>query len=193
MVTLLGAKPRGALIFDPAAPAKQPSGQVLRELTMFLANQLNSTAPQLPGVMLTELEQVLIVAFLSAHRHNFSELLEGTTKEAAPRAVRLAEEYIEASWNRAITIEELAAQTNTSVRSLYAAFKKARGYSAMTFAKSVRLRRARQMLLEAGPRNSVSEVAYKCGFGNLGHFANDFRKMFGELPSEVLARTRQAP
>lgn len=193
LVTLLGAKPRGALIFDPAAPAKQPSGQVLRELTMFLANQLNSTAPQLPGVMLTELEQVLIVAFLSAHRHNFSELLEGTTKEAAPRAVRLAEEYIEASWNRAITIEELAAQTNTSVRSLYAAFKKARGYSAMTFAKSVRLRRARQMLLEAGPRNSVSEVAYKCGFGNLGHFANDFRKMFGELPSEVLARTRQAP
>ena len=34
---------------------------------------------------------------------------------------------------------------------------------------------------------------FKCGFGNLGHFARDFRKMFGELPSEVLARTRRGP
>ena len=191
LVTLLGAKPRGALIFDPTAPANQPSGQVLREMTMFLANQLNSAAGQLPGAMLTEFEQALIVAFLSAHRHNFSELLEGTAKETAPRAVRLAEEYIEASWNRAITIEELAAQTNTSVRSLYAAFKKSRGYSPMTFAKTVRLRRARQMLLEANPRTSVSQVAFKCGFGNLGHFANDFRQMFGELPSEILGRIKR--
>ena len=191
LATLLGAKPRSALIFDAAAPPTQPGGQVLRDLAIFLAHQLNSRATQLPSAMLTELEQSLIVAFLSAHRNNFSELLEGTAKEAAPRAVRLAEEYIEASWNRAITIEELAAHTNTSIRSLYAAFKKARGYSPMAFAKTVRLRRARQMLLQAQPRTSVSLVAFKCGFGNLGHFANDFRQMFGELPSEILARARQ--
>jgi len=191
LATLLGAKPSGALIFDPLAPAKQPSIQVLRELTLFLAGQLNATATQLPTAMLTELEQALIVAFLSAHRHNFSDMLDGTAKEAAPLLVRRAEDYIEASWNRAITIEQLATQTNTSIRSLYAAFKKHRGYSPMTFAKSVRLRRARQMLLEANPRTSVSQVAFKCGFGNLGHFASDFRQMFGDLPSEVLARTRR--
>ncbi len=40
LTTLLGARPRGALIFDPAMPAKQPSGQLLRELTIFLAKQL---------------------------------------------------------------------------------------------------------------------------------------------------------
>jgi hypothetical protein len=108
LVPLLGAKPRGALIFNPHAPAIQPSAQVLRDLTMFLAIQLNSTAAQLPSPMLFELEQALIIAFLSAHRHSFTELLDGTEKEAAPRVVRLAEEYIEASWNRAITIEELA-------------------------------------------------------------------------------------
>lgn len=27
--------------------------------------------------------------------------------------------------------------------------------------------------------------------GNLGHFARDFREMFGELPSETLLRTRR--
>ena len=189
----MGAKPRGALILDPFAPAIEPSSRVLRDLTVFLANQLNSTAAKLPDAVLTELEQALMMAFLSAHRHNFSEFLEAPAKDAAPRVVRLAEEYIEASWNRAITIEELASQTNTSIRSLYAAFRKSRGYTPMAFAKTVRLQHAKKMLQEANQRTSVSEIAFKCGFGNLGHFANDFREMFGELPSEMLARTRRGP
>ena len=191
LVALLGARPRGALIFEPVASPIQPNALFLRELTIFLARQLNSTGVEFPSAVLNELEQALLVAFLSACRHNFSEALRGDVKEAAPRVVRLAEEYIEASWDRAITIEELASQTRTSIRSLYAAFKKYRGFSPMAFAKAVRLRRARQMLLEANQRASVSQVAYRCGFANLGHFANDFRKMFGELPSEVRARARR--
>ncbi len=191
LTTLLGAKPKGALKFDPIAAAVQPSAMVLRDLAMFLANQLNSTAAELPRAVLLELEQALLVSFLSAHRHNFSELLERTGREAAPRTVRLAEEYIEASWNRAITIEELASQTNTSIRALYTAFKKSRGYSPMRFAKTVRLQHAKQMLMEPNRRTSVSTIAFKCGFGNLGHFARDFREMFGELPSETLSRTRR--
>ncbi|MCA1363755.1 AraC family transcriptional regulator [Bradyrhizobium sp. IC3069] len=191
LATLLGAPPRGTLLFNPTTPPKQPAAHLLRQLTMFLADQLNSTAAQLPKPALVELEQALIMTFLSAHRHNYTELLESPATEPAPLAVRLAEEYIEANWARAVLVEELAAQTNTSIRSLYAAFKKNRGYSPMQFAKSVRLRRARQMLLEGNPRTSVSQIAFKCGFANLGHFANDFRKMFGELPSEVFARGRR--
>ncbi|RQH02814.1 AraC family transcriptional regulator [Bradyrhizobium sp. RP6] len=191
LATLLGAPPRGTLLFNPTAPPNQPAAHLLRQLTMFLADQLNSTAAQLPKPALIELEQALIMTFLSAQRHNYTELLESPATEPAPLAVRLAEEYIEANWARAVLVEELAAKTNTSIRSLYAAFKKNRGYSPMQFAKSVRLRRARQMLLEGNPRTSVSQIAFKCGFANLGHFANDFRKMFGELPSEVFARGRR--
>jgi len=33
-------------------------------------------------------------------------------------------------------------------------------------------------------------VAFNCGFGNLGHFAREYREAFGELPSETLARAR---
>jgi AraC-like DNA-binding protein len=191
LTALLGVPPRGTLSFDPTAPLKQPAAHLLRQLTMFLADQLNSTAAQLPKPMLIELEQALIMTFLSAQRHNYTELLESPATEPAPLIVRSAEEYIEANWARAVVIEELASQTNTSIRSLYAAFKKYRGYSPMQFAKSVRLQRAKQMLLEGNPRTSVSQIAFKCGFANLGHFANDFRKMFGELPSEVFARGRR--
>jgi AraC family ethanolamine operon transcriptional activator len=59
--------------------------------------------------------------------------------------------------------------------------------SKTTFAKTARLRRAKQMLQIGAP--SVSAVAFKRDFGNLGHFARDFHEMFGELPSETLSRT----
>ncbi|MGJ4971206.1 MULTISPECIES: AraC family transcriptional regulator [unclassified Bradyrhizobium] len=192
LTTLLGAKPAGVLRFDPMAAAVQPNALVLRDLTMFLAHQLDATATELPRAVLAELEQALIVSFLSAHRHNFSELLERDEKDVAPRIVRLTEEYIEASCGRAITIEELASQTGVSIRALYAAFKKSRGYSPTTFAKTVRLRQAKQMLSGADQRTSVSAVAFNCGFGNLGHFARDYREMFGELPSDTLSRGRRA-
>jgi AraC-like DNA-binding protein len=191
LATLIGAKPRGRLILDPLAPATGPGAALLRDLTLVLARQFRSGVPELPAAVLHELKQALVAAFLSACRHNFSGLLEADARDTSPRAVRLAEEFIESSWDRAITIEDLAAQTDTSIRSLYAAFRRSRGYTPMAFAKTVRLRRSRQMLMEEGQRNSVSAAAFRCGFGNLGHFARDYRAMFGELPSDTLRRVRR--
>ena len=55
----------------------------------------------------------------------------------------------------------------------------------MHFVKQVRLRRAREMLASHKVKLSVTEVALVCGFGNLGHFANDYFKVFGEKPSKT--------
>jgi len=32
----------------------------------------------------------------------------------------------------------------------------------------------------------VQDIAARWGFWHLSHFANDYRRMFGELPSETL-------
>ena len=111
--------------------------------------------------MLRELEQTILVSFLSANRHSFSHLLEREPKDTLPSQVRLAEEFIEAHWDQAIS---------------------------MAFARMVRLRHAREMLASGDPEASVTSVAFICGFGNLGHFARDYRAIFGERPSETLAR-----
>jgi AraC-like DNA-binding protein len=55
------------------------------------------------------------------------------------------------------------------------------------FAKLIRLRRARELLLKFDSRQSVTAVAFACGFSNLGHFARDYRAAFDELPSATLA------
>jgi transcriptional regulator GlxA family with amidase domain len=104
--------------------------------------------------------------------------------------VRRVEDYIEAHWDQAITIEKLADVTEISARSIFKAFQRSRGYSPMAFAKKVRLTHANEMLKMPDAKTSVTGVAFACGFANLGHFAKDYQEMFRELPSETLGRSK---
>jgi transcriptional regulator GlxA family with amidase domain len=60
----------------------------------------------------------------------------------------------------------------------------------MAFAKRMRLRRAHEQLSFGNDSVTVTEVALACGFGNLGHFAKDYARAFGEKPSETLANAK---
>jgi transcriptional regulator GlxA family with amidase domain len=104
--------------------------------------------------------------------------------------VRRAEEYIETHWDQPITIASLARATAASARSIFYHFKSSRGQSPMSFLKQVRLEHARDMLERSGVGRSVTEIAVQCGFGNLGHFAGDYFKRFGERPSDTLKRSK---
>jgi AraC-like DNA-binding protein len=190
LVSVLGFKPKGALSFAPAMPLDDPKMQGLLQMVMFLAEQLDSTSAVLPPLVLHELEQAITVAMLCAGHHSFSHLLESHARHASNAAVHRAEEFIQANWDRPIRIDDLVALTEVSARSLFKAFRQTRGYSPIAFAKMVRLKQARLMLDGGNPDISVTGVAFKCGFGNLGHFAADYKRAFGELPSETLATQR---
>ncbi|MFC0242647.1 AraC family transcriptional regulator [Rhodopseudomonas telluris] len=188
--SMLRVKPRGKLVFAPSAPIDDRGAQAVYDFAMLLARHVDASQPRLPPLMLREFERALLVSLLSVARHNFSDQLDRDAPDSAPDYVRVAEEFIASSWNRAITINDLAAVTSVGVRSLFKAFQKHRGYSPMAFAKSVRLNKARELLLQGEPSRSVTSVAFACGFSNLGHFAHDYRQKHGELPSETLARAR---
>jgi len=193
LASLLGARPNGKLEFASAVDRNSPRFQQLWRLIQFFSEQLDATSDQLPTLVLSELEQTILVAFLSANRHTFSDLLEREPCDTVPAHVRRAEEFIEAHWDQAIGIESLVEATGVGARAIFKAFQQTRGYSPMAFARMVRLKHARQMLAEPDAEASVTLVAFACGFGNLGHFARDYRKTFGERPSETLARaTRRA-
>lgn len=188
LAALIGAEINGTLEFEVAFDRGNPTNRLWWRLLQFLIAEAELREPDLPRVAFAEIEQALIVMFLKANRHSFSHLLDRADRSAAPRQVRLAEEYIEAHWNQTITVETLARVTNVSARSVFDSFRKSRGYSPMAFVKQVRLRHARRMLVSPQPGTSVSSVATMCGFGNLGNFARDYRKAFGELPSDTLKR-----
>ncbi len=187
----------GAIIGAPvpdlefAAPAEGPEMQRLQRTLLFLADQLDGAEAKIPGQVLAEYEQLVMVSFLSANRHNYSHLLDRAPRAPGPWQVRLVEEYIEANWRAPLDIESLAAVTGGSTRSIFKAFKEARGVSPMAFVKRVRLENARRELQRLDENASVIDVASQCGFLNPGHFARDYRIAFGELPSETMRRSRR--
>ena len=120
------------------------------------------------------------------------QLLERQPPSIAPWQVRRVEDYIAANWDQPIGVEDLAAATGASVRSIFRTFKQCRGYSPMEFVKQVRLRRAHEMLTCGDTTTSVTDVAFACGFGDLGRFSKDYRARFGALPSATLHRSKGA-
>jgi AraC-like DNA-binding protein len=191
LTTLLGVRPKGELSFEPAIAADEPYAQGLLRLVFFLSQQLDSTASKLPSAVCLELEQAIQIAALWASRHSFSHALEREEKKPSCAIVNRLEQYIEANWQEAITVERLVAEAGVSARSVFRAFGLARGYSPMAFAKSVRLRHARMALMSGDPSVSVTGTAFKCNFASPGHFARDYRNAFGELPSQTLSRARR--
>jgi AraC-like DNA-binding protein len=191
LAVLLGAKPKGELRFEAAIKAEEPRAQGLSRLIGFLSQQLDSTTATFPAAVSRELEQAVQVAFLCASRHTFSHLLERQESMPAPGIVLRLEEFIEAHWQEAITIERLTAEAGVSARALFRAFERSRGYSPMAFAKGVRLKRARELLMSGDPGVSVTATAFKTNFANPSRFAKDYREAFGELPSQTVSRTRR--
>jgi AraC-like DNA-binding protein len=178
------------LIFETPTDPGKPELRRLRQLVEFLVSELDHEDTALSMPVLAELEKSVLVSFLHANTHNFSRLLERDARRVTPWQVRRAEEFIEANWQRPITLRMIAQATGVSARSLFKAFREARGCSPTEYVKRVRLKRARQMLTSPTQRTSVTAVAFACGFDNPGHFAGNYRLAFGELPSQTLTKVK---
>ena len=159
-----------------------------RRLLEFVVRELDRDDDPLPALVLAELEQALVVSYLTCNRHNYSHLLERPQQAVGSSQVHRAEEYIEQNWDQPVSVEALAVVANASVRSLFYSFKKSRGVSPMAFVRQVRLRHANELLQRPGPETNVTSVAFTCGFSNLGHFARYYHSAFGEHPSATLRK-----
>lgn len=139
--TLIGATINKPLRMDPSTDFTQPGAKALQEYLPLLINTLSTTNGPLPNWWISQTEQLLMVMYLFAHRHNYSHLLQQEPPDTAPFQVHRAEEYIEANWQNPICLEALAKLSGVSAFSLFRAFKKTRGYSPFEFASMVRSKR----------------------------------------------------
>ncbi|GLH80221.1 transcriptional regulator [Bradyrhizobium sp. SSBR45G] len=191
LAVLVGVQPRADYAIDPAIPAADPQARSLLRLLEFLTTQLSEPDAAFPAAVYRELEDAVHVAFLCASRHRFRDVLIDPSPMPDFGLVKRLEDYIEANWREAITIERLAREAGVSARSIFRVFERVRGYSPMAFAKSVRLRRAHEMLRSGDPAVTVAAAAAACNFANAGHFARYYRATFGELPSVTIARAER--
>jgi signal transduction histidine kinase/ligand-binding sensor domain-containing protein/DNA-binding response OmpR family regulator len=97
--------------------------------------------------------------------------------------------FIEANLlNPGFNNEALEKELGMSHSTLYRKLKALTGLSIHEFIRSIRLKRAAQ-LLESGV--SVSEAGYQTGFSEMKYFRSYFKAQFGCLPSEYLKKRAQ--
>lgn len=114
----------------------------------------------------------------------------GTMNHAnAYRTVRTAREFIDSIPNDPLTVLDLCRVLGVSRRTLQYSFAKIHGIAPLVYLRYVRLNRARRDLsLPRNDRMTVASVATHWGFWHLGRFSLDYRRLFGELPSDTLQR-----
>ena len=117
-----------------------------------------------------------------------------TARQAAPRfrtgamnrALKIMNEHDEPS----PSIEALCTMVGASWTTLERAFKDEFGVAPKQYVKSRRLSAVKSELIKTGPDAVISNVAHHWGFRHMSSFAKDYRKQFGELPSETLGHLK---
>lgn len=97
------------------------------------------------------------------------------------KAVSLVEDNLS---NADFSVEELAAQLGISRGYLYRKLSQITGKSAIEFIRTIRMKRAQQLLVES--QLQIAEVAYRMGYHSPKIFSKHFKSVFGVLPSEYV-------
>lgn len=88
-----------------------------------------------------------------------------------------------------VTLADLCHRAHASRRTLIQGFQDHLGIGPMAYLKLVRLHAIHRRLLKADPGElQIGILAGEWGFYNAGHFAADYRRLFGESPRQTLCR-----
>lgn len=136
--------------------------------------------PSLSGTLIP-----MLAMTLEEVRHHSIERSHCLNRRYA--AVRTCESYMREHIDETVTLLDLSQACGMRSRSLINAFEAITGFSPMQYLKRLRLSAAHRTLLLADPRSTrVIDVATESGFWHMGHFASDYRAMYGESPSQTL-------
>ncbi|BBY65975.1 AraC family transcriptional regulator [Mycolicibacterium helvum] len=136
-------------------------------------------------------EELVMSSLLQLQPSNYhEEFLAPPPSDQRRAVVQNAMNYIEDHLAERITMDALAKAVHMSVRSIQQGFREELGMTPMSFVRERRLERAHEELADALPSDgvTVTQVAERWGFNHLGSFAVEYRKRWGEAPSETLRR-----
>jgi CheY-like chemotaxis protein len=135
---------------------------------------------------------------LQESRHKLQELF-GRVKQLYPRDI--AANQTDAKFIRRVIdlveenmadldfdLEKMARELAVSRRQLFRKLHASAGCSPNIFIRTLRLRRAAQLLMES--QMTVTEITYAVGFSDLKYFRTIFREQFGVAPGEYLKRSK---
>lgn len=189
VVRSLGAGP-DAMVF-PGLTAVQCAARALEELERKAWWVLRAAEAYPDCFQRREIRRVAEIGLiwsLMVLLHHPTQQFEQPPHAARRReAVASVETYVRNHLSDSLTLVDLCRISGLKVRALQYAFQEKYGISPMGYLKLKRLDKARRLLSRRdAPHLNVTAAALECGFWHLAQFAQDYRRMFGECPSQTL-------
>lgn len=138
-----------------------------------------------PHVIGTQLLEGMVMHFARAPRFQIG----GTDPRGLARIVARARTFIHENLDQPLSIDKIANAAATSHRTLHRAFHHVLDETPYSYVQKLRLHRIRhELVTDAEFECTITSVAHRWNILELGRFAAWYRDLFGELPSQTLAR-----
>lgn len=175
---------KGCIVVNDAALGQQLSQQIAVLFDGFFEHGDGMPSPRRQQLVRDALLEVLAPV-----------VAERLAAQAAPRydvahlyVVRRAREVALDRIDEPLQVRDLCEATGACRRSLQNSFQAVLDTTPLQYLRALRLDGARRSLLAGTPGLTVTQVAEEWGFWHLSRFGQDYRRTFGELPSETLRR-----
>ena len=190
----------GALLGEPLKPPlefaarlglREGWGRSLARFGRLAMAELRRTQSILAEPIIARSFREFVMAALLLHQpHSYTEALRRLERPIMPRDVKRAIDYIEANLDTAIGLPEIVAACGVPGRTLIKHFRDFKGTSPMRYMRAARYQKVREALSRAEPEESIGDIAARWGFSHMGRFSVEYRRRFGENPSETLRKRR---
>jgi AraC-like DNA-binding protein len=181
-----------ALSWPPLTYIARPDPAHMRQLVRLHATAvrlaLSASATLAHPELARALEHALVRAMLSCLADDPKVNVERRVRHHATILARL-EEFLAANCSRPVYLAEICAAVGASERTLRVCCDEHLGMGPIRYLWLRRMHLARRALSLADPATTtVTQIATRFGFWELGRFAVSYRRLFGEPPSVSLHR-----
>ena len=178
------------LLFTPELELRTSAGRsLMASINMLVQDVSREDHAFLNSMVSIQFEQFLISLLLTTQPHNYTKALEAPTPSPASRDVKRVLDYIHEHLHEPIVLSDLVVTSGVSGRSLFSNFRRFTGKSPLMYITEQRLIMTRLDLLNNKNQDTVTTIATRWGFTQLGRFSGLYRKTYGELPRETLRRS----
>jgi AraC-like DNA-binding protein len=164
------------------------AGLQFRSTLNFICLQLTALDASLAPNLSAAYQDVLLAGLAAL----IPDSMQRPDRDPGGRLVRQACELIREGASGPLRLVDIAATLGVSLRHLQAGFRRHLNTTPQSFLKDCRLEHAFQRLSFATQDDTTASIAQACGFTHPGEFAGQYRRYFGESPSDTLKRQQRA-
>ncbi|MEM9529425.1 MAG: AraC family transcriptional regulator [Pseudomonadota bacterium] len=132
------------------------------------------------------LERWLLTTLLHTQPHNYTEQLKSARLRRLPERLSHALRLTKNNLASPPTLRQLAKSVGASERQLRGWFREHLGQTHKQYMLRLRLEQVRRLLRAAVPGTQVTRILWDCGVTHHSRFTAEYRKRFGETPSQTL-------